>query len=457
MRPTIVRAILAAASVLSIAFVIYASLVPLNYTPKSFGETVLEFKSIPWLQLGIERRADWVANGLILLPAGFLAAGAIDWRRSRRWLLLFASPLIIAFLVAIVFGIEFVQIWFPPRVVSQNDIFAGVIGSIGGVLLWWLAGRILIGQIEQFVLAPPGLAKWKLLVNFGVIALAIYNMMPLDVLISFSELREKWNEGSLKVIPFQDFELGGKSVLFLAIACARLVPYAFITTLQRGMQRAITQGLMFALLLEGLKIPIHSRPASTTGILTSAIGVVLAAFFASALMRLLTTLDRTVFWFIGAVGCTGVMVVGFLSRFDSVARDPVVLKERLEGILTVPFARAHSSSEFEAGENILLKVVVFGVLAFLLSGWCSRIRTKTESCAASVLSILWCLMLGVGIELAQVLLPPLVPDATDFILYGIGAILGVLGFQMMIPPRSVPSDLISTRDLSELRGIEGNS
>jgi glycopeptide antibiotics resistance protein len=43
------------------------------------------------------------------------------------------------------------------------------------------------------------------------------------------------------------------------------------------------------------------------------------------------------------------------------------------------------------------------------------------------------MVLGLGIEVAQVFLPLLVPDATDFILYGIGALLGLLGFRMMIP------------------------
>ena len=424
---------LAAGALFSLIFVVYASLVPLNYTAKPLDETVAEFKKTPWFQLGIERRADWVANGLIMLPAGFLAAGAIDWRRKRRWMLVFASPLIVALLVATVFAIEFVQIWFPPRVVSQNDIFAGAIGSVAGVLLWWLVGRSLLGQLEQFVLSEPGLAKWKLLMNFGVIGLLIYNLMPLDVLISFDELREKWNAGEIRIIPFQEFQFSRKAILFLAIACARLVPYTFVTTLQNGMRYAVAQGLTLALLLELVKVPIHSRPASATGVVATALGVLIVACGASMLMRWLAFLDRAVVWFMGAVGWTGIMLVGFLGRFDSIERDPAVLEQRLQGILVIPFARAHASSEFEAGQNILVKLVVFGALTFLLSGWCSRQRTKTKLRLAATVSIIGCVVLGLGIEAAQVFLPPLVPDATDFILYGIGALLGVLGFRMMIP------------------------
>ena len=432
-RPWVVRAMLAAGALISLSLVVYASFVPLNYTPKPFDETVVEFKKTPWFQLGIERRADWVANGLIMIPAGFLAAGAMDWRRKRRWLLLLASPFIVAFLVATVFAIEFVQIWFPPRVVSQNDIIAGVIGSFAGVLLWWLAGRSLLSQLEQFLLSEPGLTKWKLLMNFGVIGLWIYNLMPLDVLISLAELREKWDAGSIRVVPFEDFQLSRKAILFLAIAGARLVPYAFVTTLQNGMRYALAQGLSLAFLIEIVKVPIHSRPASATGVVATVLGVVFVTLGATTIMRWLALLDRPVVWFMGVVGWTGVMLVGFLGRFDSIERDPVAIEQRLQGILVVPFARAHSSSEFEAGENILVKLVVFGALTFLLSGWCSRQRTKTTSRIAALVSILCCVVLGLGIEVAQVFLLPLVPDATDFILYGLGALLGVLGFRMMIP------------------------
>ena len=429
----IVRALLGTGALLSLCFVVYASLVPLNYTAKSLDETVAEFKKTPWFHLGIESRADWVANGLIMMPAGFLAAGAIDWRRKRRWLLLIASPFIVAWLVATVFAIEFVQIWFPPRVVSQNDIFAGAIGSVAGVLLWWLAGRLLLGQFEQFMLSEPGLAKWKLLMNFGVIGLLIYNVMPLAVLVSFAELREKWNAGEIRIIPFQEFQFSRKAMLFLAIACVRLGPYAFVTTLQNGMRHAVAQGLTLALLLELVKVPIHSRPASATGVVATALGVLIVACSASMLMRWLLMLDRGIVWFMGALGWTGMMLVGFLGRFDSIEHERAVLEQRLQGILVVPFARAHSSSEFEAGQNILVKLVVFAALTFLLSGWCSRLRTKTTLRLAATVSIVGCIVLGLGIEVAQVFLPPLVPDATDFILYGTGALLGVLGFRMMIP------------------------
>ncbi len=422
----------------SLVFVVYASLVPLNYSPKSWGETYQQFCRTKWYQLGIELRADWVANGLIMMPPGFFASGAIDLRRgTRRWLMIVA-PCIMALLIAAVFAIEFAQIWFPPRVVSQNDIYAGVIGSVAGVLLWCAVGAAVLDQVERFLLSPPGLTKWKLLVNFSVVGLLIYNTMPLDVMISLDELRTKWDQGHLRVIPFQDFELNPKSLVLFALAGARLAPFTFLTSLQSGVRTAVLHGTGLAVLLEIVKIPIYSRPASATNIFATVAGVVAIALAinmlsAPRIMRWLAAWDRSATWLLGALAWAGIMLLGFLARFDSIERDPAVIGQRLQGILVVPFARAHASSEFEAGENILLKIVVFGVLTFLLCGWCTRCRTVGMARFAFVASWLGGLLLGVGIEVAQAFLPPLVPDATDFLLYGLGAGLGVVGFRMLIP------------------------
>ncbi len=435
------RLILAAAAVASLGVVAYASLVPLNYSAKSWSATYERFQGIRWFQLGIELRADWVANGLIMVPPGFLAAGAIDWRRTQRRWLMMATPFIIALLIAVVLAIEFVQIWFPPRVVSQNDIFAGVIGSIVGVVFWWVVGRTTLDQVERLLLLPAGLKKWKLLVNFSVVGLLVYNTMPLDVMISFDELRTKWEASHLRLIPFQDFAFDRKSFLLLAIAGARLAPFALLTTLQNGMRTAVLQGTGLAVLLEIVKFPIYSRPASVTNMIATAAGVVAIAFVINTLsaqrvMRWLAAWDRSCVWLVGAMGWTVIVLLGFLARFDSIEHDPAVIAQRMRAILVVPFARAHASSEFEAGENILVKIAVFGALTFLLCGWCTRCRSAGVARIAVVASCLGCLLLGVGIEIAQAFLPPLVPDATDFLLYAFGAGLGMVGFRMLIPPKS---------------------
>jgi len=430
LNPLLVRSFLGVLSVLALLFVVYASLVPLKYVSMPWDEVVEKFKETPWFNLAIERRADWVANGLIMLPAGFLAAGAIDWRRRRRWPLVLASPFVLAMLFASVFGIEFVQIWFPPRVVSQNDIFAGILGGVGGVALWWIGGRYMIGEIEKFLMLPPGLERWLVLVTFATVGMCAYNFMPLDVLISLDEFQLKTNLNRINIVPFSDFEYSKKAILLVAVAAFRAVPYTFFATIVHGARQATLLGSLCVIVLEAVKIPIYSRSASTTDVVVGCIAVGVTAWCAKPVYKLALHFDRAFFWFLAAVGWSGVMLFGFLSRFDHFVRDPIIIAERLQGILVAPFTRAHASSEFEAGENILLKIVIFAALTFFLSGWCSRCLTLRSS--AAYMAVVWCIVLGVGIELAQVFLEPLVPDVTDFIIYTFGALVGVLFFRLMI-------------------------
>ena len=56
-------------------FVIYGSLVPLEFQAISRTEALRRFSEIPWLDLGIASRADWVANCLLFIPLAFLAQG----------------------------------------------------------------------------------------------------------------------------------------------------------------------------------------------------------------------------------------------------------------------------------------------------------------------------------------------------------------------------------------------
>ncbi len=430
LQPSTVRTTLALLAVFSASFVIYASLVPLKYTPLDWPETIQRFREIPWLNLKLFNRADWVANGLIMIPAGFFACGAVDWRRASRTPLFLLSPLIAVALMAIVVAIEFVQIWFPPRVVSQNDIFAGLLGSVGGVLLWWLFGTKLLARVEDFVASPPGVARWGIAMDFAMLGLCLFNLMPLDLVLSGSEVAAKAARGGYRLF---DVSLSLGSLLQIAIAGLRVAPYTFLATLLHGKSKAIRTGLLWAVMLEIVKLPVYSRAVAASDILWSAIGVLLTAQIARTCWRAVPKLDVAWMWCLAWLAWSGVLLVGFLGRFQHIVRDAETLQLRLREIFTVPFARAHTSSEFQAGENILLKMCVFALLTFLLAGWHSRIPSLAGKRFAAAFALIWVLVLGVGIELSQVFLFPLFPDATDLLLYAVGAVAGVFAFRLLIP------------------------
>jgi VanZ family protein len=105
------------------AFVIYGSLVPLEFRAIPWDEAVARFTRDPFLELGIGSRADWVANLLLFIPLTYPVDGRARGAAQVGAHVL-ARLLLIPVAIALSVGIEFTQLFFPQRTVSQNDIFA---------------------------------------------------------------------------------------------------------------------------------------------------------------------------------------------------------------------------------------------------------------------------------------------------------------------------------------------
>ena len=106
-----------------ILFVIYGSLVPLDYRPIPFEDALTSFQQIRYLDLGAASRADWISNIVLYIPLTFTLASSFS-NRAKPFQLIFSSLFILAFSIALAVTIEFYQQFFPPRTVSQNDLIA---------------------------------------------------------------------------------------------------------------------------------------------------------------------------------------------------------------------------------------------------------------------------------------------------------------------------------------------
>ena len=60
-----------------LAFVIYGSLIPFQFRSLPIAEAIDRFRHIPYLHLGIQSRADFIANILLYIPLSFFLAGAL--------------------------------------------------------------------------------------------------------------------------------------------------------------------------------------------------------------------------------------------------------------------------------------------------------------------------------------------------------------------------------------------
>lgn len=169
-------------------FVVYGSLVPLVFKPIPIEQAWVSFQHIPMLVLGAESRADWIANGVLYVPVGFLTAHLLIQKFSIAWRLpIFFLGGIFSFVLA--FGVEFTQLFFPPRTVSLNDLLAECVGSVIGLILaarysnWF---KILLHAVFS---NPRRLALR--LVEAYLAAYVAFSLFPYDLLLSGAELEQK--------------------------------------------------------------------------------------------------------------------------------------------------------------------------------------------------------------------------------------------------------------------------
>ena len=126
-----------------LAFVIYGSLVPLDFHPGAFAAARDQFLRTAYLNLDVMGRADWVANILLYIPLAYLWSAVFARAPQHAAAQLLRVAIVFAGCVALAVAIEFTQLFFPPRTVSLNDILAEIIGSALGVVGWLMFGRSL--------------------------------------------------------------------------------------------------------------------------------------------------------------------------------------------------------------------------------------------------------------------------------------------------------------------------
>jgi VanZ family protein len=267
------RSLLLALGLGYLAFVVYGSLVPLHYTPRPWDEAVAYFRQIPYLHLGIGSRADWVANILLFIPLAFFWFGLL-WSRSFLGRALAASAVMIAG-VALALGIEFTQIFFPPRTVSLNDIIAESIGTVIGILVWWARGPWLVRWYDDWQRVKTSATFAERVAWTYLAVVFMYGVLPLDLTISVVELFHKWREGKLILIPFTGLPSDpGQAIYDLTMDTLLWTPLAFLWRIvgnRSGMSVVgMTTGL--AALLEFLQLFVYSRVTSVTQVILAAVG-----------------------------------------------------------------------------------------------------------------------------------------------------------------------------------------
>lgn len=262
---------------LYVAFVVYGSLVPLELVPLSFDAAWDKFRAIQLLDVGLQGRGDWVSNGVLYVPIGFLTFNLLG-RSSGTWQVL-AALLALVFSAALAAGVEFVQVYFPGRTVSLNDLFAEWVGGLLGVCL-------AVSSYHQFLrlgVAWRSLALQQIL-NYGLVIYVVlylsFSFFPFDFVLSATELQAKYESRAWGLLFADDFRSTGwlwvgiklfaevLAVVPIGVMLSRLQPAASYKT-------GVGYGVVLGVVLEVGQFFVFSSLAQGVSILMRAAGMVL--------------------------------------------------------------------------------------------------------------------------------------------------------------------------------------
>jgi VanZ family protein len=383
------------------AFVVYGSLVPLDFHYRPLMAAWDAFLQTPYLHLGLGSRADWVANILLYIPLGFLATGwlAAGWR-SRGFA---AGVVVFVLCVLLAVGVEFTQLYFPPRTVSLNDIVAEIIGSALGIALWLSTGERVVTLWAEVQLGGP--ASGRALTVLYTAAYLGFALFPFDFLVSRAELAAKLADS-------------GRSSLFVTQLCggtlhcsAKLLsevltaaPLGVFLGMVAGRRldlgRAFVWGLLLGAVIEGLQAFLASGISQGASVLTRGIGVTLGlmayrTFNKEWLARYRAQIKTAVllalpFYLFLLLALTGLFAARLESYWIAVAK--------LHQVRFLPFYYHYFSSETQAMYSLLLHVGAYapiGLAVWILGGgrggrtllWLSGLAAAATASAMETLKL----------------------------------------------------------------------
>jgi len=411
-----------------LAFVLYGSIVPLRFQYVGPAEAVERFRHIRYFHLPVQSRADLVANFVLFVPLTFLAMGALRPVRRRTGAL--AGLAVAAAATGLSAAIEFVQIYFPQRTVSLNDILAETAGGIAGVALWLTLGRRITHWAADAWRARAGRqAAIRCLAGY-LVGLILYQLFPFDLTISPAEVYHQFKEGKIDLVPFAD--RAGLSAYSVLAEVALMVPVGYLLWLWARPPRrwrAVAAGALgIAAAIEAAQLLVYSRYTSSTDIALATLGGLVGAALADVVGPVARRRPlASHFWarhgqhVLAAAALAWIAALAWQkwTPFDFAA-PPGGLAQAATELFAVPFARQYFLPEAEALAQVARELVTFFILALLLRSVLTRPGSAAKAAPLGV-----AIAIAVVLEFGQVFLPTRTADPTAMAFGILGGIAGV--------------------------------
>lgn len=434
------------------AFVIYGSLVPLDFVPLSWGDAFERFKHIQRLNLGIGSRADWVANILLFIPLTFLWMAI--FHQSNKNFRYFVAFIILIFAIFLCISIEFTQLFFPQRTVSKNDIIAEISGGTLGILAWRIYGQYFNTWLTHWAADKAPAGRYEQVLYLYIAILFGYNLLPLDLTNSPVEIYHKWVDGKVHIIPFfSSMENGLISFLysiFIDIIIWAPVPFLWILSAKKNPLQAFKWSAFSALLLEFLQLFVYSRVSDSADLITAGAGITIGTFLAhqycptskASITPNEIPPKRTSYQSSLLVISLG-LIAGWLTVLLLIFWFPFnfqleteFIKERLSLLYRAPFSAYYYGTEFRAVTSLLTKLAFFFPLGALLAHLKTGLPRSWPNSLVTTMSTALLIGIAAIIEVGQIALPDKSVDSADILVAIAGGLLGYIVYQFITGEQS---------------------
>lgn len=405
---------------LYVGFVIYGSLVPLDFHYLPWEQALDSFRTIKLLDVGAQGRADWLSNGVLYVPVGFLSCNLIAGQRVHSlslWHLLCS----VVFSVLLAVSVEFAQLYFPPRTVSLNDLIAEFLGAIigAGLAFRWAY------RFRSLLTALKGVGIDRLLTHlleFYAFLYIAFSIFPFDFIVSGDEFEWKLHSDSWAWLIAKDFASGSivisiaklmaevLAVIPLGMLLARLRTeathgdklHAFKAGAGLGLTIEIIQFFLFSGLSQGLSIVTRAVGMFMGALIWRLRGRIDAAHSAAALRQHAVIL--TLAYLIALI-----MVNGWHDRHWTNLESAIRVFSETRFLLFYYHYYTTEQAALLSLAAVALTYVPVGVLVWSTQKLSSRIAFMIAA------------LLAFGIEVSKLFLEGLHPDPTNMLIAGFSA------------------------------------
>jgi VanZ family protein len=428
--------------------VAYGSLVPLAFRARDLQEAWSAFLHIPYLQLGIHSRADWVANILLYMPLAFFLSG---WLASGRR---GARPLVaLLACMALAVAIEFAQLFFPPRTVSKNDLIAELIGTGLGIALWLRSGESLLALWED--VQRGGRQGTRAMIALYTTAYLAFALFPYDFVISAAELREKLAGPGTPAL-FLSASCGG------ALACSAklvvevlvIVPLGVFLGMVLGrharprLWQAFGWGMLIGAAIEGLQTFLASGTGQGLSVLTRGAGMALGLAMYRVLRPEWLVEYRPHMKFIAffTVPLYVVLLLALNGFFVSDVQSTDSALRELRQVKFMPFYYHYFTTETEAVYSLLIQAGAYAPVGFIVWVMASaRNARPTWLAAAAGFALALCM------EALKLFLVDKRPDPTNLLIAAAAATLTCAAIERLVSRRESPMSTTQHRSRDAYR------